>query len=212
MLALLDDIPVFDDNAVGVKKTCKEILEETGKKLEYTSGNDLENQKTEWFPLATLIEYLSLLTKDVYRLRRLKDDTFSYWATEIVRGYFKLAGLLVPSFKDNAESKAEDKQKSCIFDYQNMWVVCTLSMVEYMLPIYFTAKMLQQNLESTEILHKKIGSSYYIQQGQMDERLRNMYRGLLKNDNAGPLSEMMEMVCDKVVKIYFEYLEGAEHE
>lgn len=212
MLALLDDIPVFDDNAVGVRKTCKEILEETGKKLEYTSGNDLENQKTEWFPLATLIEYLSPLTKDIYRLRRLKDDTVSYWATEIVRGYFKLAGLLVPSFKDNAESKSEDKQKSCIFDYQNMWVVCTLSMVEYMLPIYFTAKMLQQNLESPEILHKKIGSSYYIQQGQMDERLKNMYRGLLKNDNAGPLSKMMEMVCDKVVKIYFEYLEGAEHE
>lgn len=216
LLALLDDIPILEDNVPGVRKTCKEILEETEKHLASTPSDGSEKGRAEWLPLTTLMSYISTLSKEIFRLRRFKDDTVSYWTTEIVRGYFKLSGLLVPSFKSESERPIFTYQKDGLNqDYQvslNTWVVLTLSMVEHMLPMYFAAKMIQQYQESTEKLRCEMSSSYYIEQDRVNTQLKEMYHNLLRDENSGSLGTLMKSVRDRVVTIYIEYLEGVEYE
>lgn len=216
ILDLLDDIPVIKEDILGVRSMCREIIEETGKKLANTQSNNSEETRSEWLILTTLIEYLGVLSKEVFRLRRQKNALVSYQATEIVRGYFTLSGLLVPSFKGESERPIFTYQKDGLNqDYQvplNTWVILTLSMVEYMLPMYFAAKMIQQHQESTEKSRCEMSSSYYTEQNRVNSQLEKMYLDLMKNGNSEPLGELMKAVRDRVVTIYIEYLEGVEYE
>lgn len=221
LLEAIDDVPIGTKNLREMKNACKQELEIAKRKLSEESSPTLkggDSPKTVAFSLTTLIEYIRLLDSEIAHIRTSQDQDSinNFWAAQIIQSHFKLSSILNPSIaRDKAPVKIPNSnngnQKLPFLTIpRNGWVVLMISMIEHLMPAYFTAKFLLQDTRQEEF-SRSMSSGQYIQEEKVNQQLENMYRALIEKKERGRLGRMMAEVRDRVVKIYIEWLRNMEN-
>lgn len=216
----LNKLPVFDSDLRDKRILCKMELERVEQEL-----IDMDREKTEQnegcservlFPLTTLLDYTIALEALVTDMPSDKGHTNDYWKMEIVRSYFRLTSVLNPIIAPTKTEKlvtigVHKRKKIQLKIPRNGWVVFMISVIKYMLPIYFAAKLVQQRDKGIETQYYSMGSGQYIQEEKVERQLRDMYMTLLDSKKDSVLGNMMEYIGDKVIEQYINWLERQEN-
>ena len=188
-------------------------------KADVPSTQSGESSKTAIFSLPMLLEYIRILDKEIARMNMSGDSAIDYWKTEMIRGYFKLSSMLNPIIDPTKADKSvvipdanKSYPKGTITLPRNGWLVLMLSMVEYLMPIYFTARLVQQDDRRRDEPYYGMSFSQYAQEETVSRQLENMYRELLAGKGDSRLIQLMEDARDRMVELYIERLERVNDE
>lgn len=93
----------------------------------------------------------------------------------------------------------------------NLWVVLMLSMVEYLMPTYFAARLVQQGDRLGVQSWRSMSSGQYPRQELVNQQLEALKCQLLADKGDKWLVAAMERARDRIVTLYIEHLESGEH-
>ena len=225
---LLSDIPVTKPSSSQVRNACRqeqEAAEQEPLKKESPADGEPEDirkkaaeepPKKVLFPLSGLLKYTRLLYKEHAKIHLIQDSTEEYWKAEMIRGYFELVGSLDPVVLPGEEPRQlvySDKtgQKQVVEVPMNLWVVLMLSMVEYLMPTYFAARLVQQGDRLGVQSWRSMSSGQYPRQELVNQQLEALKCQLLADKGDKWLVAAMERARDRIVTLYIEHLESGEH-
>ena len=215
----LNRIPVANDRLGTARDDCEQVLERVEEDLrrKRQGSTDFQEDTAErtLFPLNTLLKYLCLLNRQHAQIQFYQDNVDEYWKTEMIRGYFELTGRLNPVILPGKAGKLlefldKNGQKTITEVPMNAWVVLMLSMVEYLIPAYFAARLIQQGDQQDVQACRNTSLGQYPREEEVSRQLEGLYQDLLAGRGDTHLVKMMAQVRDQVIELYIEHLENEE--
>ena len=213
----LNRIPAPNSGLSTARDNCKRVLEGVEDDLRRKEKSSTDSQedaaKKTLFPLNTLLKYICLLNREHAQIQFYQDKEDEYWKMEMIRGYFELAGRLNPVILPGKECELmgilDKNGKTMMIEVPlNVWVVLMLSMVEHLMPTYFSAKLIQRGDRQDAQVCRNTSLGQYPCEEEVSRQLKGLYQDLLEKRGDTRLVQMMKQVRDQVIELYIEHLEN----